>query len=420
MKVLFLSPSASLGGAEQVLLTMTAMLRRHVPSVDLSVLTFGDGPLCEALQETDVKVVRFRVPRTLEQLGDSEFGILGKIRTIGKLALAIPGFWEVRRDFRKIIEGLGPDLIHSNGIKTHLLTYFAGIRDIPVIWHVHDFYSFRPLAKRLLGVASRGCRQAIAISQAVADDFKTVAGACEISLVPNAIDLVRFQPRPREEVFPEENAVPMPAETLRVGMVATYARWKGQEIFFRAAAKILRILPGFPVQFYLIGGPVYRTQGSQYNETELRSLTMQLEISEKMRLICFQTKPERLYSNLDIVVHASTKPEPFGLTIVEAMACGRPVVASLAGGVKEIIEDGKDALGVLPGNVDCLVDALKRLLTDKEWRVRLGANARTKAEKSFDRNRIGPQLWRVYERVSNREVTPSSTVSRPETQQNSS
>jgi len=138
-----------------------------------------------------------------------------------------------------------------------------------------------------------------------------------------------------------------------------------------------------------------------------------------MRLICFQTKPETLYSNLDIVIHASTKPEPFGLTIVEAMACGRPVVASLAGGVKEIIEDGTDALGVLPGDVDCLAHAMERLLSDEELRVRLGANARAKALKSFDQNRIGPQLWKVYERVLKREVTPNSSVPPSAPRQNS-
>jgi glycosyltransferase involved in cell wall biosynthesis len=419
MKVLFLSPSASLGGAEQVLLTMTAMLRRHCPDLDLTVLTLGQGPLIEILKERGVKTVEFRVPRNLEQLGDSGIGALGKIRIIGRTILALPALGKVRREFREAVRALRPDLIHSNGIKTHLLASFAGISGVPVIWHIHDFYGSRPLARRLLAWSRRGCSEAIAISQAIADDFQAVVGSRPISLIANAIDLDRFRPRARENQFPDESAAPTLPGTLRVGMVATYARWKGQEIFFQAAAKILRNLPGFPVQFYLIGGPVYRTAGSQYQKEELRKRTLELGISEKMQLICFHQKPERLYSNLDIVVHASTKPEPFGLTIVEAMACGRPVIASVAGGVSEIIEDGKDALGVPPGDADCLVGALHRLLHDPDLRVRLGTNARGKVEKLFDQERIGPQLWRVYERVLKGTVDPFSSVPPAATRPNS-
>jgi glycosyltransferase involved in cell wall biosynthesis len=418
MKVLFLSPIAGLGGAEQVLLTMTDMLRLHVPEVEPTVLTLGDGPLVDALRERNVKVVSFRVPRALEQLGDSAADALGKIRFMGKAALAIPALWRTRRDLKKTILDLQPDLIHSNGIKSHLLAFFVGLRSIPIVWHIHDFYGSRPLASKLLRWAARSCSEGIAISQAVADDFQRAVGPWAISVIHNAVDVSRFIPHNPDHQFPGE-VEPTPAGTLRVGMVATYARWKGQEIFFQSAAKILRILPELPVQFYLVGGPIYRTAGSQYQENDLRNRTLELGISEKMRLICFQTKPEKVYSNLDIVVHASTQPEPFGLTIVEAMACGRPVVATLAGGVTEIIEDGKDAIGVPPGNVDCLVGALKRLLLDPDLRMRLGANAREKAVTHFDRNRIGVQIWRVYERVLKREVTPSSSIGRASTPKNS-
>lgn len=417
MKVLFLSPIAGLGGAEQVLLTMTDMLRLHVPEVESTVLTLGDGPLVDALRERNVKVVSFPVPRALEQLGDSGAGALGKLRFMGKAALAIPALWRIRCDLKKTILDLQPDLIHSNGIKSHLLAFFAGLQSIPIVWHIHDFYGSRPLASKMLRWAAQSCSEGIAISQAVADDFHKVAGPRPVSIIHNAIDVSRFFPCHLDSQFPGDPAS-TPRGTLRVGMVATYARWKGQEIFFQSAAKILRILPGLPVQFYLVGGPIYQTAGSQYQENDLRNRTLELGISEKMRLICFQTKPEKVYSNLDIVVHASTKPEPFGLTIVEAMACGRPVVASLAGGVAEIIEDGKDAIGVPPGNVDCLVGALKRLLLDPELRMRLGANAREKAVKRFDRNRIGVQIRRVYERVLNRGVTPTSSIRRASPPQN--
>src|SRR4051812_6736193 len=60
----------------------------------------------------------------------------------------------------------------------------------------------------------------------------------------------------------------------------------------------------------------------------------------------FQARVEAVYRALDVVVHASTRPEPFGLTIAEAMACGRPLVAARAGGAAELFEDEVEALGL--------------------------------------------------------------------------
>lgn len=64
---------------------------------------------------------------------------------------------------------------------------------------------------------------------------------------------------------------------------------------------------------------------------------------------------------LDIVVHASTQPEPFGLVIAEAMACGRAVIASQAGGAAEIIDPGENALGLPPGDAAVLAERIVQL-----------------------------------------------------------
>ena len=78
---------------------------------------------------------------------------------------------------------------------------------------------------------------------------------------------------------------------------------------------------------------------------------------------------------LDVVVHASTEPEPFGLVIAEAMACGRPVIASRAGGAAEIVEPGVDGLSFSPGDVGQLAGAIARLAADPDERRRLGEAA---------------------------------------------
>ena len=103
---------------------------------------------------------------------------------------------------------------------------------------------------------------------------------------------------------------------------------------------------------------------------------------------------------LDIVVHASTSPEPFGLVIAEAMACGRAVIYSQAGGAKEIATHGVSGLSHRPGNVLELAECMLTLINDTGLRARLGAAGREIAVRRFDRNRLASQFVPIYREFS--------------------
>jgi glycosyltransferase involved in cell wall biosynthesis len=102
---------------------------------------------------------------------------------------------------------------------------------------------------------------------------------------------------------------------------------------------------------------------------------------------------------LDVVVHASTRPEPFGLVIAEAMGCGRAVIASRRSGVAEFVRDGEDAI-LCEATVADLTRALRALVGERGLRSRLGAHARVTALKYFDRERMGTDAISVYRRVA--------------------
>jgi glycosyltransferase involved in cell wall biosynthesis len=101
---------------------------------------------------------------------------------------------------------------------------------------------------------------------------------------------------------------------------------------------------------------------------------------------------------LDVVVHASTRPEPFGLVVAEAMGCGRAVIASRRSGVAEFVRDGEDAV-LCEANVEDLTRALRAVVADRGLRARLGAHARVTALKYFDRERMGGDALAVYRDV---------------------
>ena len=104
--------------------------------------------------------------------------------------------------------------------------------------------------------------------------------------------------------------------------------------------------------------------------------------------------------SLDVVVHASTSPEPFGMVIIEAMACGKAVIASQAGGAAEFFVDGENALGHPPGDAEFLSRQICRLACDAQLRRRLGEAGRATVERLFHGKRLAQELVAVYRSVS--------------------
>ena len=179
--------------------------------------------------------------------------------------------------------------------------------------------------------------------------------------------------------------------------MSAYARWKGHETFFDAAHRLLlrNDLPS--MRFYVVGGALYETgKAAQYDRVELVAMARALGILGSVSFVPFQRCPEDTFRALDIVVHASTRPEPFGRTIVEAMACGRAVVVSRAGGAAELFSHGDDALGIEPGNAHQMAEAVALLASQPKRRAELGRAARHTAERRFDRQRLGPELLAAY------------------------
>jgi glycosyltransferase involved in cell wall biosynthesis len=401
MRILFLSPIGGLGGAERVLLTSAGGIKRALPAAVVRVVALTDGPLLDAATTAGAGVEVVPMPAAVSGLGDSQ--ARGRWRALPTLALrsltAIPAAWWYTRRLRAAVERFAPDVVHSNGIKTHLLARFAVPRDIPVVWHLHDFYGLRPLAARLLRRVSHRARVGVAISQAVAHDTTKAVPGLPVAVVPNAIDLTRFTPTGPACDLDHLAGLPAAAPgTVRVGLVATFARWKGQLTFLDAAARLGREAPALPVRWYVVGGPIYHT-AAQFTEAELRAAAAERGIAERVGFVPFRSDPAEAYRALDVVVHASTLPEPFGLTIAEAMGCGRAVVVSSAGGAAELFTDGDDALGVTPGNAAGMAAAVRRLLDDPALRARLGASARATAERRFDATQYGPRLLEVYHRL---------------------
>jgi glycosyltransferase involved in cell wall biosynthesis len=404
MKILYLNTLGIFGGAEQSLLDVIASVRAARPAWKLTLITGGDGPLIERARELRIPAAVAAMPASLAKIGDA--GVDGPAGTqVGRFSLAAalaraaaPTAFYAHSLGRKI-DAASPTVIHTNGFKMHLLGAWAAGARTPVVWHVHDYVSRRPVMARLMRLGARRCSAAIANSNSVADDLRaTCPGRFDITTVYNAVDLDRFKADGAVAPLDELSGLPpAPPETIRVGLVATFARWKGQEVFLRALAAVPATVS---VRGYIIGAPVYQTRGSQYSMAELRALAAQLGLAERAGFTGFVHDVGAAMRALDIVVHASTEPEPFGLSIIEAMACGRPVIASRAGGAAEIVEASGGALFHRPGDSADLANRIAQLAGDPARRRCLGRAGRAAAERLFAPPRLAQELIPIYERVA--------------------
>jgi glycosyltransferase involved in cell wall biosynthesis len=397
VKLLFLSPTGQYGGAEAVLFELLAGLRDRCPEWQLSVVAASEGPLVERARALGVAVIVAPFPPRLARVGEWASGesVAGRVRLLAAcVAAAWTGFGYLRR-LRHLVAEQAPDIVQSNGIKMHLLSTWVAPRQSAVVWHVHDYVGRRALTSRALRAMVRGCAAVIANSDSVAHDLQHVLGGrVPIHRVWNAVDLERYSQRGPTLDLDHLAGLPAPdAAVTRVGLVATFARWKGHTAFLRALGSLPATLG---VRGYIVGGPVYATGASQVSLEELQALAGEQGLAGRVGFVGYVSDTAAAMRALDVVVHASTEPEPFGLVIAEAMACRRAVVASAAGGAAEIIAPGVTALAHEPGDVVGLADRIRILVTDAGLRSRLAAAAREAAEQAFARTRMVGDVIPLY------------------------
>lgn len=388
MRVMFLGASGQIGGAERVLLDCIRAGDGWTDA-EMSVVALGGGPLVKAAEALGVRTRVVEPPRSLGGAGDAFGGAASAVPALVASAGSLPGFF---RRFSQAVASMVPEVVHSHGIKTHVLGALLA-RRVPVVWHLHDYVSGRQVSSRLLRLLARRCALVIAVSESVAADARRcLPEGLPITVVHNAVDAGRFSPDGAPaDLDALSHLAPAPAGTLRIGLPATFARWKGQDRFLEAIALLARS----DVRAYVIGGPVYRTQNSQWSRAELEAIAGRLGLAGRVGFTGFVSDMPAVYRALDVVVHASTRPEPFGLVIAEAMACGRPVVATPDGGAAELFTPGVHAVSAGRDGARSLAGALGSLIDDAAVRQALGQRARAHAVERFGQARFAADLGRA-------------------------
>jgi glycosyltransferase involved in cell wall biosynthesis len=197
--------------------------------------------------------------------------------------------------------------------------------------------------------------------------------AQHVTVIPNAVDLKLFRPM-------NGGAADSSAKALRVGFAGQWVPGKGIKELLEAWQAIRSTLPS--AELYLAGGPGLWKNVNATSQAEDSATRVREQEAEGLLHVVGAYPRSRMpefWNSLDVAVVPSLE-EAFGLVALEALACGVPVVATTAGGLKEIVEDGESGLLVPPGDSAALARALTSLLTNESLRLRLAAGARRRAE----------------------------------------
>ncbi|MDT7688286.1 MAG: hypothetical protein QOE46_1045 [Acidobacteriota bacterium] len=319
-------------------------------------------------------------------------------------ALDLPGALRLARIAREN----RVDIIHAHVARDYTLAAFA-TRRVPSTRLVITRHVLFPLA-RAHRLALSNVSRVIAVSQAVARSLRAqkIFDDDKIRVVTNGIDVRRFE-RARAELeqtsedfkqssdeYEQERVEAERGSTrrpLRVGIIGELSAVKGQEEFVRAASLVVERF-GDAVAFVIAGGGASRDGEPR---ARIERLISELGLSKRVSLLGRLNEEEvpRLLSSLDLFVSAS-RSEAFGIAMVEAMACGVPVVATATEGAREIVEEGATGLLVPLGDVRALAAAVASLLEDEGLRLLLGKRARETARERFDITRMVEATERVY------------------------
>ena len=289
----------------------------------------------------------------------------------------------------KVVDRKQPDILHMHGYgATTFGRLVAAARGIPTILHEHanltDTPWFQKIADRLLEPSTD---IAIAVSKSTAEFVIRArqVPASKVKVVYLGAPVEEFgRPRSGEEIAAARAELGLRPDEFVAGTITRLHDSKGNSYLVDAAARVVAVRPG--VRFVLVGeGPL---------RPELEAQAARLGLGERFVFAGFQRDAARTLSTFDLAVFPSLW-EGTPLTAFEALAAGKPIVATDADGLIDILADGRDAVIVPKANADALADKIVSLVDRPEERARLGAAAR-ESGRGYDIGAFVRKMERLY------------------------
>jgi len=316
--------------------------------------------------------------RTINENISRNEGALEKLKYLKALPL-----------LKKSIETFKPDILHAHYASSYgLLGALSGFHPFILSVWGSDVFSFpkkslfhKHILKYNLGKAD----MILSTSHIMAKETKLYTDK-DIEVTPFGIDIEQFKPMKVETFFNKEDIV--------IGTVKTLEEKYGIEYLIKAFKIVQNQNPALPLKLLIVGG------GSL--EYSLKQLIKELDIEQKTIFtgkVPFKDIP-KYHNMLSVSVSVSVSDsESFGVAIIEASSCGKPVVVSNVGGLPEVVEDDVSGFIVPPKDPVKTAEAIEKLVLDEDLRNRIGENGRNRVERLFNWNDNVKQMINIYKDI---------------------
>ena len=374
--ILYLDSGSGIGGGQRSLLLLLNLLDkdRFTPFVGC----LGDSPFAAEVEKTEASVVPLSLPAAHNKKDKvKRFTFSDLLEDFRQL--------RVIRQLHRTVKQHSIDLIHANSLSVALLGgIVARINRIPILMHKRYATSYGILDR----LCERLLHRVILVSEATRWNFAPVA---KQTLIYNGVDLDAFQASSKEiETLRTELFHDASDASLLAGVVTRITPEKGIHFLIRAMAELKGKIP---IRLLIIGGP-YFEKDVDYME-DLKQEVADLGVEDSVIFTGFLSDTRVVTSLLDIVLVPSIIPEACPRTIIEAMAVGKPVIATPLGGSKELVTPETGIL-VPPEDASAIADAIATLAADQERLTAMGKAARDRAVQIFSSEKNTALTEAVY------------------------
>jgi glycosyltransferase involved in cell wall biosynthesis len=376
MNLLILHGSSDLYGASKILLVTVQLLLKkgYKPLVVLG----HHGPLADKLLEAGAEVTYVRLG-ILRRKYKTPAGILNRLFVLLK----------AYRSLRRLISERQIDIVYSNTTAVLAGALAARSKGVKHVWHIHEIIESPKWLSRLLGMlVNRFSHTVIVVSAAVQANWGRFVKADKLQLIHNGID---YSPH-LQASGKLRNELGLSEDIVVVGMIGRVHYWKGQAYFLEIASRLHKQFPH--LHFVMIGDAF---PGYEYLYDQLAAIVAKENLHENLTNLGYRTDIAELLQGFDILVLPSILPDPFPTVILEAMASGKPVVATQQGGALEMVDNGLTGIWIPVMDATHAAAAMQELVTDPSLRKLMGDKGRQKVLAQYSLEAFENKMIKVFE-----------------------
>lgn len=379
--ILFLQSSSEGYGSGKIILQVLRFYQNQglAPVV---VLT-NEGPIQSDLQAMDIPVY-------IQNLGI----LRRKYVNPGGIFNRVQKNLKAYRFLNQLHRKYSFELVYSNTLAVVIGSIWAKRNHLPHIWHIHEILPGpAPLVKLLAKMLDSSTPHPIAVSQAVAEHWQTELQKAQVQVIPNGIPYDAFL----EAEGSLKSELKLSPDTQLIGMIGRINPGKGQLFFLEMAEKVAKKYP--KAHFVLVGDPF---PGYEYILEEIREKIRSRKLETRVSYLGFRKDIPEVMASLDIFVLPSVLPDSFPTVILEAMAAGKPVIATKSGGASEMVLEGETGFLIPINEVSAGTKAISTLIENPSLRNSMGESGRQRVLENFSlesfEQKIIKHLWQHLKR----------------------